>query len=341
MNLNQAMTHFIPKIEAEMQRVMTPPDKFDGLYGMLHYHLGWRDENLKEVDASQGKRLRPLFTVLCCQAAGGDPARALPAAAAVELVHNFSLIHDDIEDRSDTRRGRRTVWHIWGEPQAINAGDAMFVLARNALLQLQAHDVPLPIIIEAIDRLDQTCFHLCRGQFWDMGFEETMSVSLEAYLQMIEGKTSALLACAGYLGALIATHHPGQAERYWDLGLALGLAFQIQDDWLGIWGDEALTGKPTADDLRRRKKSLPVVYALNHASPSAQLFRDMYAKSESTEAEIVDAIDMLDELGARQHTETMAQRYIDQAEKALSNIETSDDNVALHEMAQFLIKRMH
>lgn len=233
------------------------------------------------------------------------------------------------------------MWHIWGEPQAINAGDAMFVLARNALLQLQPQGVSLPVIIEAIERLDQTCLQLCRGQYLDMSFEDTMSVSLEAYLQMIEGKTSALLACSGYLGALIATEDRDQAQAFWDLGLALGLAFQIQDDWLGIWGDESLTGKPTADDLRRRKKSLPVVYGLNQQTPAAETFRKLYAQAAPSEADITAAIELLDNLGAKQYTESMARRYIEQADRSLQAIETIGDNAALQELAHFLIQRMH
>ncbi|MEM7034275.1 MAG: polyprenyl synthetase family protein [Chloroflexota bacterium] len=342
MNFKQALAHFIPQIDAEIKDVLSAKDETDVLHGMLNYHMGWLNENLEPEDGTTGKRLRPVFTLLSCQALGGEPKQALPAAAAVELIHNFSLIHDDIEDGSDMRHGRRTVWHIWGEPQAINAGDAMFVLARNVLLQLRRYDIPLPTIFEAVNKLDQTCLQLCQGQYLDMSFEQTLDVSLDAYLDMIAGKTSALLACSGYLGALIATNDSKRAQQFYDLGLALGLAFQIQDDWLGIWGDEKLTGKPTADDLRRRKKSMPVVFALNHDNASlSDQFKKLYTKSDVHDTDIADAITILDELGAKAYTESMAKKYIDQAEALLVDIDMAGDSVALQEMAHFLINRLH
>jgi len=343
MDFNQALARFIPQIEVEMRRLMAPAaGKLDAFYGMMHYHLGWLDEALQPVKVSSGKLLRPVFTLLCCQAAGGDPEQALPAAAAVELTHNFSLIHDDIQDQSRFRRGRLTVWAIWGEAQAINAGDSLFVLARNALLKLGEGGTPPPTILEAVDRLDETCLRLCRGQFLDMSFEQSNAVSQEAYLEMIEGKTATLLACAGYLGGLIARNDRRQAQVFWDLGLALGLAFQIQDDWLGIWGDEALTGKPTADDLRRRKKSLPVVCALNQTETPADRFRALYSAPALSEGDIAEAIALLEQLGAKTYTEAMARRYIERAEAALGRIETANETqAALREMAHFLIKRAH
>ncbi len=343
MNFEQALAYFIPKIDAEMRRLMAPANGvLDPFFGMLHYHLGWVDEALQPAQVATGKLLRPVFTLLCCQAAGGQAEKALTAAAAVELVHNFSLIHDDIEDDSRTRRGRTTVWAIWGQPQAINAGDALFVLARHALLGLREQDVPLPTLFEALDRLDRTCLALCRGQYLDMSFEKKLSVDLQAYLEMIEGKTSALLACSGYLGGLIATNSPARSELFWQLGRALGLAFQIHDDLLGIWGQEAVTGKPAGDDLRRRKKSLPVVFALNQAgSPQAARFRELYAAPALAEADISEAITLLEQMGAKAYTETQARTHIDQAKLALQAIETVPENKqSLEEMAQFLIERV-
>jgi geranylgeranyl diphosphate synthase type I len=343
MNFQQSLTHFVPQVEAELQRLMAAPeDDLDDFYGMMHYHLGWLDENLQPVQTSGGKMLRPVFTLLCCQTAGGDPGQAMTAAATVELIHNFSLIHDDIEDDSLTRRGRRAVWAIWGKPQAINAGDSMFTLARNGLLKLRDCNVPLETVFEAIDRMDKTCLRLCRGQYLDMSFEQTLAVDLDAYLEMIGAKTGALLACAGYLGGLIATGDPARAQVYWDLGQALGLAFQIQDDWLGVWGKEDLTGKPTADDLRRRKKSLPVVYALSHEGAKADRFRELYRAPALTEANVSEAIALLEDLGAKAYTESLAGEYIDHAEAALEAVDVSEgDKAVLQEMAQFLIKRVY
>jgi geranylgeranyl diphosphate synthase type I len=269
--------------------------------------------------------------------------QALTAAAAVELIHNFSLVHDDIEDNSRTRRGRLTVWAIWGEPQAINAGDGLFVLARHALLKLREQGVADPTIFAALERLDQTCLALCQGQYLDMSFERTLAVDLKAYLEMIEGKTAALLACSGYLGGLIATAKPARAEIFWQLGRALGLAFQIQDDLLGIWGQAAVTGKPAADDLRRRKKSLPVVYALNQTDqPQAARFREIYSAATLSEADVAEAITLLEEIGAKRYTEAQARAYVETAKSALQAIEASpEDKLSLEEMAYFFIERVH
>jgi geranylgeranyl diphosphate synthase type I len=344
MNFEQTSAHFIPQIEIEMRRLMAPPqEKLNPFYGMMHYHLGWLDESFNPVQVSSGKLLRPIFTLLCCQAAGGQPEKAMTAAAAVELIHNFSLIHDDIEDNSRTRRGRATVWAIWGEPQAINAGDGLFVLARNALLKLKEQGIPLITIFAGLERLDQTCLALCQGQYLDMSFEQTPTVDLAAYLEMIEGKTAALLACSGYLGGLIATNEPAKAERFWQLGRALGLAFQIQDDLLGIWGQEAVTGKPAADDLRRRKKSMPVVYALSQTGqPQAARFKQIYAAPRLTEAGVAEAITILEEIGARDYAEAQAKAYVETARSALQAIEADPANKAsLEEMAHFLIERAH
>jgi geranylgeranyl diphosphate synthase type I len=343
MNFEQALTHYIPQIEAEMRRLMAPPNgHLDPFYGMMHYHLGWLDEAFRPVQVSSGKLLRPIFTLLACRAAGGQVENALPAAAAVELIHNFSLVHDDIQDNSLTRRGRATVWTIWGPAQAINVGDSLFVLARHALLSLRERGVPLSTIYEAVNRLDQTCLTLCQGQYLDMSFEKAALVDLPAYLKMIEGKTAALLACSGYLGGLIAADDPARAERFWQLGLALGLAFQIQDDLLGIWGDEAVTGKPAADDLRRRKKSLPVVFALNQAdSPPAARFRQLYAAPNLSEADISEAITLLEECGAKAYTESQAHVHVEAARAALAAIEAAPkDRLPLEEMARFFVERV-
>jgi geranylgeranyl diphosphate synthase type I len=219
----------------------------------------------------------------------------------------------------------------------------MFIVARNALLRLAEQDVPLPTVLEAIDRLDRTCLALCRGQFLDMGFETAETVDLAAYLEMIEGKTANLLACAGYLGSLIATNDPAQAQPFWELGIAAGLAFQIQDDWLGIWGDEAVTGKIAADDLRRRKKSLPVVFALNQQDHlAADHFRKLYRATKLSEADISEAIVILEEVGAKTYTEAKAKEQIERAETLLTRIEaTPAARETLQALARYFIQRIY
>jgi geranylgeranyl diphosphate synthase type I len=344
LNLQQALSSYLPLIEDELRACMLPPDGSPpAFFGMMHYHLGWTDTQFRPAQVKIGKRLRPLFTLLACQAAGGDVRAALPAAAAVELIHNFSLIHDDIEDRSDTRRGRPTVWALWGEAQAINAGDAMFTLAHLALHRLGERGVPGDRIAAALRVLDRTNLALCRGQYLDLDFEGRLDVDAEAYTAMIRGKTAALLGCAGHLGALVASPDEALAERHRRVGEELGLAFQIHDDVLGIWGEADVTGKPVADDVRSRKKSLPIVFVLGRPDdPGAGRLRTMYAQETLSEADVAEAIAILDASQARAHAEKLARRHL---EAALAELEAAqpepEAGEALHEMAHFLVKRAY
>jgi geranylgeranyl diphosphate synthase type I len=344
LKLQEAIDLYLPLIEGELRACMTPPaDDPSPFWGMMHYHLGWADEQFRPSQAPIGKRLRPLITLLTCQAAGGNPHDALPAAAAVELIHNFSLIHDDIQDQSDTRRGRATVWRLWGEAQAINAGDAMFTLAHLALHRLSQRSLPPERIAAALRILDQTSLALCRGQHLDLDFENRLDVDAEAYLTMIQGKTAALLGCACQLGALIAWPDLSLVEHYRRLGEGLGLAFQIQDDLLGIWGQPDVTGKPVADDIRRHKKSLPVVYVLGrHDDSKAKRLRALYAQGALLEEEVAEAVAILDASSARPYAEAQAQQYL---ETALAELEAAgpkpEASQALRELAGFLINRAY
>jgi geranylgeranyl diphosphate synthase type I len=344
LKLQDAMNRYLPLVEEELHACLVPSaDYAPAFLGMMHYHLGWTDEQLRPTEVKGGKRLRPLFTLLACQAAGGRPPSALPAAAAVELIHNFSLIHDDIEDNSETRRGRATVWALWGEAQAINAGDAMFTLAHLALHRLTLRGLPAERVVDALHVLDETCLALCYGQHLDLAFESRLEVNVENYLTMIKGKTAALLGCAGQLGAMAATSNLELAEHYARMGEELGLAFQIQDDVLGIWGDANVTGKPVADDIRRRKKSLPVVYVLGRQNdPDAERLRSLYAQSTLAEEEVAEAIAIVNASQARAYAESLAQQHL---ETALAELEAARPETqareALHEMTHFLVKRAY
>ncbi len=344
MNFQQAMTEFFPQIDAEMKRAVIPADgNLDPFWGMMMYHLGWVDRTFRPVQTSAGKRLRPVFTMLACRAEGGDVEKSLPAAAAVELLHNFTLIHDDIQDNSHTRRGRPTVWKLWGVPQAINAGDAMFTLARHTVLQLKERGISADTVLAAIDCLDKTLLSLCRGQYLDMTFEETILVKMETYLEMIAGKTAALLACSGYLGALLATESTAIAQRYWQLGHALGMAFQMHDDILGIWGDSAIVGKTAGDDLRQHKKSLPVVYLLNQLENDAtRRFREIYRHPKLTDDVVAEAMTLLETIGAKTYAERETERYTRQAQQHLDALHVDAGRKRpLQEMLAFLLERTY
>jgi len=362
MGLADASKRLLPLIEANLQEVLSVPHPdLAAYYGMMHYHLGWVDGMLKPVMAQggppstggtgpakasgTGKRLRPFVCLLTCEAAGGDPGQALPAGSAIELIHSFSLIHDDIEDSSPLRRGRRAVWNVWGVPHAINVGDGLFVLARLALHRLADRGVPAHRCQAASLAFDQACLAVCEGQFLDMSFESRPAVDLDQYLWMIRCKTATLLAASAQLGAMIATDDTELIGRYFAFGLNLGMFFQIQDDLLGAWGDEQATGKSAATDIRDRKKTLPVVYALNQPCGSdpdaARQLAELYARpGELDPSAIQFALELLNRSGARQYAEQMAEEYYRLALTSLD--EAGIGNAAqshLRELAASLLHR--
>ena len=278
---------------------------------MIEYHLGWQEASPE----AHGKQLRPLLTLLCCQAAGGDWRRAVPAASCIELIHNFSLIHDDIQDMSDTRRGQPTVWKRWGVPQAINIGDAVFVLARLAGQRLIETGVPPASILQVLTLIDQECLNLTKGQYLDLKFENRDAVAESDYIEMISGKTCALLRASTQCGAMIGEAPPQLVDRYREFGHQLGMAFQIVDDVLGIWGLVEVTGKSSEADLLGRKKSLPVIYGLEH-SPE---FSEIWSMPRSGSDDIEDMKLALENAGAEEHARQMADKATSLALRALKS----------------------
>ena len=258
MYLKKYSEMMMPAIEGELKRQVARLDeaRYRPFHEMLTYHMGWTGEGAGPE--ASGKRLRPLMVLLV--AAGYQSSKwlyASPAAAAVELVHNFSLVHDDIQDNSDKRRGRTTVWKKWNVAQAINVGDALFVLSNQAMMDL-ARDYPAETVVKAASVIHNACLDLTRGQYLDMTYENRKDLSIEDYWKMIEGKTAALISACTQIGAILGGADEATIEGYRVFGRDLGLAFQVQDDILGIWGDEALTGKSTASDLVEGKNSLPI-----------------------------------------------------------------------------------
>jgi geranylgeranyl diphosphate synthase type I len=297
---------------------------------MLGYHLGWHDS------AAPGKRIRPLLCLLCCSATGGDWHVALPVAAALELIHNFSLIHDDIQDNSELRRGRPTLWTRWGTAQAINAGDAMFTQAHLAPHRLGALGVPAETSLAVLGELDDTCLALTQGQYLDMAFETRAAISPAEYLAMIEMKTGALLAAAATLGARLGGAVEECRASFYDYGWSLGTAFQLQDDLLGIWGDPAVTGKSAASDLVQRKKSLPVVYGLERSPEFAAAYARPHLEGDS----VAPLADWLARLGARDYVTGQAQAATARAHAALARCEPEGPaGDALRELTGQLLDR--
>ena len=268
-SLSSFIGAWLPQIEDEIKTVLRFPatenveSGVEQHYGMMHYHMGWANANLQPQKMPAGKRLRPIFCLLACEAIGGSAADALPAAAAIEILHNFSLVHDDIEDGDETRHHRTTMWKLWGVPLAINTGDAMFSLAYMALSRLQRRGVAPNQVLKALNTFSTTCVELTEGQHMDMSFEQRNDVQPAEYFRMIEGKTASLVGCSTAIGALVANGTDAQVKAMQHFGQSVDLAFQIQDDILGIWGEPEVTGKPAGNDLLRQKKSFPLLHALN------------------------------------------------------------------------------
>jgi geranylgeranyl diphosphate synthase, type I len=336
------LTPYLDAIEADLRDALTPAEgPAVPLYWMMQYHLGWLDAALTPAKAPRGKRLRPLMCLLACEAADGQWRAALPAATAIELVHNFSLIHDDIEDNSQTRRHRATVWSLWGVPQAINTGDAMWSVARLTSHRLAALGHPPERVLRLMAVLDEACLELCTGQYLDLAFETRDTVSLADYMRMISGKTAALLSAALGAGAVLAGAADATVASYQACGRELGLAFQITDDILGIWGDPTVTGKSAASDVLARKKTLPTLHALDweRDSGGTDLAR-LYARPSLSADDVPAVLAILDRAGARAYAEERAQEHID---RTLRHLDESGGRgpaqAALRELALSLVGR--
>jgi geranylgeranyl diphosphate synthase, type I len=308
-------------------------------YGQMQYHLGWVDTNFSPVAGNAGKLWRPTLLLLAYEAAGAANAGsdnahylrcALPAAVAIELTHNFTLIHDDIEDRDAERRHRPTLWNIWGIPQSINTGDGMFALARLTLWEVVEEGVEPAIAVRLGAVLDRACLVLVEGQHLDISFETHDDISVSMYVDMISRKTAALMGCAAEMGALLGTRDQETIDRLRSFGYAMGIAFQVRDDILGIWASTEELGKTPAGDIYRRKKSLPVLHALEHASaPDQQFLRQAYSQEiPLTSAQVEEALAIFE----RTHTKAYCRSYLAEhcrlAHESLANVPHLSNPVA-------------
>jgi geranylgeranyl diphosphate synthase type I len=306
----------IADTEAEILAVIgqAQDERTQALYEMVRYHLGL------DEDGQRGKRIRPLLGLLAYESITGDHRQALPGAAAVELGHNFSLVHDDIEDRDVERRHRATLWTVFGVPQAINTGDTLFTLSRMALHRLTELGFSDSKVLALMRLYDETCLALCEGQFMDIWSAEHDDVlSVDFYFDMIGRKTAALIAASVQAGAMLATDDQHVVDSYRGFGWSLGLAFQLNDDLLGIWGDEQATGKEPSD-LAKHKKTLPVIYALERASDGDRSrLREILAADSPSPAEVAEARSILERCGAREYTRERARAERDEALRRLGN----------------------
>ncbi len=333
-------------IDDELRNIIleaVPNDRSEPLYDMMRYHLGWIDEKGNPAQNNAGKALRPALCLFSCEASGGDYQQALPAAAALELVHNYSLIHDDIQDDDRERRHRPTVWAIWGKPQAINAGTAMRLLANVALLRLRGDGISLAKQCHISQRLDEITLRLIEGQYLDISYESCFDIGVNDYLTMISGKTAALISGSMEIGAYLGTEKAICISGFQETGKNLGLAFQIRDDILGIWGDQKETGKPAGNDIRRRKKSYPVVYALeNTREKTKEALIDIYRNSRVEDAEVDQVLDIFDSVNAQYNAQKAVEKYCQAAFKAFNQLKLKTTAKAeMEELVQFLTGRTY
>jgi geranylgeranyl diphosphate synthase, type I len=310
------------------------------LFAMLRYHLGWEDAAGKPAD-NAGKRLRPALCLLTCEAVGGDVRQALPLASALELVHNFSLVHDDVQDRDAKRHGRDTVWSIWGEPQAINAGDALLAIAHLTLGSATDAGLPAEAVVGAAGLLSERTLEMVEGQVMDIEFESRLDVSLDEYVAMISRKTGALFDASLSLGGIAGGAPLDAVDALGRCGRALGIAFQVRDDALGVWGAEDRTGKPAASDIRRRKKALPAVYTLANADAGQrEELAAIYAREDVSDDDVASVLRAMDALGAQAYCAKVAAEYRDAALRELERAGISGARAdELRETAEFLLQR--
>ncbi|MFH8473096.1 family 2 encapsulin nanocompartment cargo protein polyprenyl transferase [Streptomyces sp. NPDC018000] len=330
----------------EQTRTLVDPQlhaAVDSLPGSIRrvamYHFGWQQADGTPSSERAGKAIRPALVLAAARALGGDPQRAVRAAVAVELVHNFTLLHDDVIDEDRTRRHRPTAWAVFGIPDAVIAGDAMLALAQRLL----AEDTG-PASARASAKLSTCVIELCAGQQADCAFEDRGpdEVSLDECLTMATAKTGALLGCACALGALYAGAGERAVGAMDGFGREAGLAFQLIDDLIGIWGDPAQTGKPVGADLVAHKKSLPVVAALTSGTPAAAELAAFYRGAMNTPGEVSLAADAVDRAGGRDWAQICAgdrmARAVHHLSRAVPDLASAGDLLTL---AEFVTRRTH
>ncbi|HZQ75755.1 MAG TPA: polyprenyl synthetase family protein [Acidimicrobiia bacterium] len=306
----------------------------------VEYHFGWRDTDGRPCAARAGKGVRAGLALLSAEAAGAPGDTALPAAAAVELVHAFSLLHDDIVDDDHQRHHRATVWSVFGVGVGIIAGDALLALAEELLLEGARPEGALAAV-----RLTEATRAMIAGQAADMAFERRTDVTLEECVAMAEAKTGALLACAASIGAVLAGAGDAVTEPLRRFGEELGLAFQATDDLLGIWGDPERTGKPVWSDLRQGKKTLPITAALSLGGASAAELRSLLLTGLGTETDFARAAALIEACGGREATAELAAGCSDRAHAALDELPVTGDGALavseLRDLTDFLLERDH
>lgn len=312
------MDHYQKYLMLIEKRLQENWEKFSNLlplYFFSAYHMGWVDELGRPLaEFKGGKRLRPLFCVLINQAFNGPLDDALNLGSSLEFLHNFSLVHDDIQDGDEKRHNRWTVWKLWGIPQAINVGDSLFNLCFQVLTQIAS-----PILQRiSLKEITNTIQELIEGQYLDISFENRNEISLKEYMTMIEKKTARLFATTFYLGSFSANYKEDISRKFFEIGKNFGIFFQIADDIMGIWGDSKKTGKSPLGDLWKRKKTYPIIYTLQEADErERQRIYEIWNRVKLTEQDIYCILELLDKERAKEFSFNSAEKFFEKGYKAL------------------------
>jgi geranylgeranyl diphosphate synthase type I len=323
--------------EVEAEVIRSIPASPEPIFEMVRHQLGWTPDGRPML----GKCLRPSLCLFVCEMLGGSVAETLPVAVGIELLHNFSLIHDDIEDDDELRHHRPTVWRAYGREPAILAGMALWTLAYQAVDSAIERGADAGRVLSARRLISEACNEIIEGQHMDLSFEQRTDVTLSEYTAMISRKTGALFAASLAIGAVMAGAGDEQAEKLAGFGRELGLAFQIRDDVLGIWGEGTATGKPVGADIAKRKKSLPVIHAFQQVvGPDRDILRGAYAKSELDEKDIDGVLDVLQRWNARYFAQGLAEDHRAKAMAALAQTAVPPSTrFQFDELTSFILER--
>ena len=322
-------------VEAELRGVFDGREGF--LYNLLRYHLGWVDQHGRTEDGSAPLHFQGAAALVACEAVGGDFQAALPAAAAVELVHHFTLVHGEVQTGRAESVDRPGIWWVWGPAQAINAGDGLHALGRTAMMRLSARGLPADRVLRAVRSLDQACLLLCEGQYMDLEFQDQMMVTSSSFLDMVSRKAGALAGSAAEAGALAAGADENQCSSLHALGVKLGTAWQIARDIDDFWGERG--DAVTASNIIARKKSLPVVHALEHGSVAAKReLGSIYMKRVLETEDAARLVAILDETGSRDAAELKARELTNEGLSAAMSAGISAEGMgSLRELADWAL----
>jgi geranylgeranyl diphosphate synthase type I len=336
----------VADVEAEMLAIRREQAEVAPIFWeIVDYQFGWDlpPDDLAGRKRISGKKVRPLLMALVARAISGDYRHVLAAGAALELIHNFTLIHDDVMDASLERRHRPAVWTRWGSNQAINAGDGLYALANLSSARLLDQGAPPRRVVEAFRALSQACLWTAEGQMLDIDFETRETVSTAEYITMITNKSGTLIESAAKIGALLSTDDEQVIQSYAWFARYLGIAFQIRDDYLGVWGDETKTGKSTTSDIREKKKTYPLLAAFERANENERTtLRQLYAQETLSEADVQTVLMIYNRVGAADQTDQVAEQYYHTAITHLDQTGINNETQALiRQLAAFLIQRAH